>query len=1062
MFDSGDEDAEYFEVGVDDDHRPLPSFNRNQPLPLPPRQSTQRSSAGNTWDERSVTSTLRSSDVNAWQTAQRSANSNAGQSHRLSNDQDQCQRFVNQFQRPVNSVPPQPPRPSNHRYGTTSGPYYSNADITIPEADVDPFIRFPDEIKLNGFIITNEIPENPKEIPRRLYSFMVFCQEDQKIYGIPRRLTTPPNKKLNEVQRWRKKRDLEFGRKVDFILDQYNDVLEYAKGPSDSIIAENIDGKNCFQVQCVLDRDLMKFYCVEFGLSKMRRPLAYHIENLAYDCQVTFHEDAAIQKILHFEIFKVIKASADQSVISTTPWINNLPTTMLTDNEIEELKNPDNYKANVTGLRYANDRVLHLRAENQVKIIFCTDFENLPPIGSIFQFDYVFHPIKKLAVVAAVIRINEHLEVKEIVNGQDDESGFMFEICLDISEHKNGFYHHETLGMITDTKKCLRFAPYRTTQKPSEEIYVRVKACLRQPALFDIVEICENDFEIIEASEPPFVEADCLLINKLSGKVFAHMYPGLDLRLDERICKNFQIGDLLNGRFFLQNRQVNSGDNRYVSDDAVKMNTEPFRVLQVSDDYALIVMKLHRITYTAAVSNKQKKKNPQQAVDIPQFRQYAFFLENYFESTHGGLIGGSKGRVSSIDDYAFSILETCLDGGQYCLNYVCKFDHLTSPLDLDQNIALRNHVSKVMAHRHGIPDDNGSRHSSMSAATISSHSSSSIPSSRSSASIPLPLHDNAENSSRTSTPIADEGRYSELSTRSMNSTSVRSQRFQSPTMFSGDRRTPTDQYSQNGASRNGNLHSRNEYGNERGASRISTTSFATASPASFNSAPVVVDHRSSANIPPTSHEPRHQYEHVENQRFADSSSSRLPPTSTWGRASAQPATGNRIESRADSVNSAPTGRVPSNPAWPSRPASNANIRVEEVRSPEAHYRSNGTSSSRVASNHASQNSLPATNGRVESRARQVDDVEERMSNNEIFNDQPPRRKPFPQLGDPRYRNLCLYRRGENISPQLASILTKMDSYLTNPPPPLTSSIKRTRNETNMPEFEEFVEKYLNI
>uniref|UniRef100_A0A914Y736 Uncharacterized protein n=1 Tax=Panagrolaimus superbus TaxID=310955 RepID=A0A914Y736_9BILA len=130
--------------------------------------------------------------------------------------------------------------------------------------------------------------------------------------------------------------------------------------------------------------------------------------------------------------------------------------------------------------------------------------------------------------------------------------------------------------MITDTKKCLRFAPYCTVQRPSDEINVRVKACLRQPALFDIVEICEDFYEIIEACEPPFVQTDCLMINLKSGKVFSHQYPGLDLRIDKKICKKFRIGELITGTFYLQNPN-DFRDNRYISGDAFKMDTEPLR-----------------------------------------------------------------------------------------------------------------------------------------------------------------------------------------------------------------------------------------------------------------------------------------------------------------------------------------------------------------------------------------------------------------------------------------------------------------------------------------------------
>uniref|UniRef100_A0A914PXC4 Uncharacterized protein n=1 Tax=Panagrolaimus davidi TaxID=227884 RepID=A0A914PXC4_9BILA len=185
MFDSDDENAETFTGSTAaPEHLIPPTFNANRPLP--PLQS--------------------------WQ---------------LTN------------QRPPSTQRSQPRNPPRHV------PWEQNRNIYIPEADEDPFYRFPDAIKLNGFIITNEI----SRIRHQDYSFMVFCQEDQSIYGIPRRLTTPPyGIKLNEEQRWRKKRDLEFGRKVDFVLGRFRGISaveEYAKGPADSIIAENVEGKNC-------------------------------------------------------------------------------------------------------------------------------------------------------------------------------------------------------------------------------------------------------------------------------------------------------------------------------------------------------------------------------------------------------------------------------------------------------------------------------------------------------------------------------------------------------------------------------------------------------------------------------------------------------------------------------------------------------------------------------------------------------------------------------------------------------------------------------------------------
>jgi hypothetical protein len=252
-----------------------------------------------------------------------------------------------------------------------SSPWNSNKPVVLPAPDEDPFAAYPNSIILNGFVITNEI----SKARHRDYSFMVFCQEDGMIYGIPRALTTPPRAgKLTEIQRWRRKRDLEFGIQLEFVAGRNYDVKEFAKGSSNSLLVENIDGKNCFEVQCVLQPDLKKFYCFEFGESEQPRPLDYYLENLAYDCQITFDEDEAIQKRLYFTIYKINKASADQSIISSTPWIKDLPATILSDNDIEELKSSSNYKANITGLRYADDRVLHLREENKVEIVFLCKF----------------------------------------------------------------------------------------------------------------------------------------------------------------------------------------------------------------------------------------------------------------------------------------------------------------------------------------------------------------------------------------------------------------------------------------------------------------------------------------------------------------------------------------------------------------------------------------------------------------------------------------------------------------------------------------------------------------
>jgi hypothetical protein len=309
-----------------------------------------------------------------------------------------------------------------------SSPWNSKQPVVLPAPDEDPFAAYPNSIILNGFVITNEI----SRARHRDFSFMVFCQEDGMIYGIPRALTTPPRAgKLTEIQRWRRKRELEFGIQLEFVAGRNYDVKEFAKGSSNSLLVENIDGKNCFEVQCVLQPDLKKFYCFEFGESEQPRPLDYYLENLAYDCQITFDEDEAIQKRLYFTIYKINKASADQSIISSTPWIKDLPATILSDNDIEELKSSSNYKANITGLRYADDRVLHLREENKVEIVFCANFDDLPPIGSIFQFDYFFHPLKKLAVVAEVLQIDDELEKRVIENGKEGiDRDYMVCLCF--------------------------------------------------------------------------------------------------------------------------------------------------------------------------------------------------------------------------------------------------------------------------------------------------------------------------------------------------------------------------------------------------------------------------------------------------------------------------------------------------------------------------------------------------------------------------------------------------------------------------------------------------------
>uniref|UniRef100_A0AC35FGX9 Uncharacterized protein n=1 Tax=Panagrolaimus sp. PS1159 TaxID=55785 RepID=A0AC35FGX9_9BILA len=360
------------------------------------------------------------------------------------------------------------------------------------------------------------------------------------------------------------------------------------------------------------------------------------------------------------------------------------------------------------------------------------------------------------------------------------------------------------------------------------------------------------------------------------------------------------------------------------------MNTEPLKTLQVTDDYALVVMKIRRIKYTAPISKKQMKKNPQ-SEDIQEFREYNFFLQGYFEAAH---------------DYAYAILETCPPGGQCIFNFVSQYDTLRYPLDLERNTMLQKHVSKVLGNSEPIiedEDDEGSCHSPISTASISSHASS----------YPLQLHENADSDSRLPST----------------SSSRTSSKFES-------------------------------YENEN-----------------------IQDDPQSVT-PILYHTPP------------------LPPRSTGSSRVASSASNQRFETPNSTYYSPSTTPIPFSAAS-TCPYSSAAASIHSQNG-IANQRSQNLSSS-----------IP--NQRINSPTNS--DISERMNNVQLVQTS---RKPFPQSGVPRYRNMCLYERSEHISPRLAVILDQMDSYLTNPVPPITTSIKKKSSDENkMPEFEKCVAKFLD-
>uniref|UniRef100_A0AC35FX44 Uncharacterized protein n=1 Tax=Panagrolaimus sp. PS1159 TaxID=55785 RepID=A0AC35FX44_9BILA len=205
--------------------------------------------------------------------------------------------------------------------------------------------------------------------------------------------------------------------------------------------------------------------------------------------------------------------------------------------------------------------------------------------------------------------------------------------------------------------------------------------------------------------------------------------------------------------------------------------------------------------------------------------------------------------------------------------------------------------------------------------------------------------------------------------------------------------------------------------------------------------------------------------------------SRLPPTG--GQASVQ--SGIRVESRRGFSNSAPLQRnLTSHPSGASSITgsyANGNIR-NELRSPSPIYLvppppplSNSSWANQVnsaASNNRRNEAPPqlpprssAASTRSSSVASSIHSQNEYGHHrSEILSTQ---REPFPQSGEPRYRNMVLYERSEYMSPRLASVLDQMDSYLTNPVPPIREPIKMERSaETmrKMPEFEALVDRFL--
>uniref|UniRef100_A0A914QNK8 Uncharacterized protein n=1 Tax=Panagrolaimus davidi TaxID=227884 RepID=A0A914QNK8_9BILA len=209
---------------------------------------------------------------------------------------------------------------------------------------------------------------------------------------------------------------------------------------------------------------------------------------------------------------------------------------------------------------------------------------------------------------------------------------------------------------------------------------------------------------------------------------------------------------------------------------------------------------------------------------------------------------------------------------------------------------------------------------------------------------------------------------------------------------------------------------------------------------------------SDSRLPPrSSSRTSSTYESYENENIQDDPQSvtpllyqtpPLPPRSTASSRVASSASNQRFESPTLTYYSPSTTPIPFTAAS-TRPYSSAAASI---------HSQNGIA------NHRSQNlSSLIPNQRIHSPTNS--DISERMNNVQLVQTY---RKPFPQSGVPRYRNMCLYERSEHISPRLALILDQMNSYLTNPAPPITTSIKKKSSDENkMPEFEKFVAKFLN-
>uniref|UniRef100_A0A914Q0L7 Uncharacterized protein n=1 Tax=Panagrolaimus davidi TaxID=227884 RepID=A0A914Q0L7_9BILA len=335
--------------------------------------------------------------------------------------------------------------------------------------------------------------------------------------------------------------------------------------------------------------------------------------------------------------------------------------------------------------------------------------------------------------------------------------------------------------------------------------------------------------------------------------------------------------------------------------------------------------------------------------------------------------------------------------------------------------------------------------------------------------------------------MAGDGRYSEMSTQSMNSSYLQSERIHSQeAAFEYDDRysQSDDQYS----FRDDDRYSQNGYGSERGGdSRISNNDQYERGDSRLSYASV---HSSSYPLQPSSAVGRSGYERLDIQQQAPRrpphrydlppDASRLPPNG--GRASAQPSSGIRVESRPDSSNSAPPLRnsdphssgassitgLYANGNIRNEPRSRSPIYLEPPRPPS----SSSSLASRVNSatrnnlrNEAPPQSPPPQSSAASTRPPSVASSIHSQNGyghhgSQILSAQ---REPFPQSGEPRYRNMVLYERSEYISQRLASILDQMDSYLTNPAPKIRESIKMERSaETmrKMPEFEALVDRLL--